>query len=77
MQDPKAAPEATRAGVRAGGNGQPGVPVRPVDRSHLLRRSTRFPFELPYNNGLVRIRRERRVFESFSGIRALARGDER
>ena len=77
MQDPKAAPEATRAAVRTGANGRPGVPVRPLDRSHLLRRTTRFPFELPYQNEVVRIRRERRVFESFSGIRALARGDGR
>ncbi|NIP79263.1 MAG: hypothetical protein GWM90_08650 [Gemmatimonadetes bacterium] len=44
-----------------------------MDRSHLLKRSNPFPFPLPHDNGLVRIRRERRVCESFSGIRTLAR----
>ena len=73
MQDPKAAPEATAAGPRAGANGLPRVPVQPVNRSHLLRRPTRFPFALPYQNGVVRIRRERRVCESFVGIPSLAR----
>ena len=47
--------------------------MRPVDRSHMLRRSSEFPFPMPQRNGLVRIRRERRVCESFSGIRGLAR----
>jgi hypothetical protein len=73
MQDPKAASEATAAGPRAGPSGRSGVPVQPVNRSHLLRRPTRFPFTLPYQNGVVRIRRERRVFESFVGIPSLAR----
>lgn len=77
MQDPKAAPKATGADVRAGTNGRPAIPLQPVDRSHLLRRPSRFPFDLPYQNALVRIRRERRVCESFRGIRALARGGKR
>ncbi len=77
MQDPKAAPKATGVNLRAGTNGRPGIPLQPVDRSHLLRRASRFPFSLPYQNGVVRIRRERRVCESFSGIRSLARGEER
>lgn len=53
--------------------GRGGIPMDPVNRGHLLRRSKEFPFPLPMSNGLVRIRRERRVCESFSGIRALAR----
>ncbi|MFO7893745.1 MAG: hypothetical protein R6U63_08425 [Longimicrobiales bacterium] len=47
--------------------------MRPVDRSHLLRRQTPFPFVLPREAGVVRIRRQRRVFGSFSGIRSLSR----
>lgn len=77
MQDPQAAPEATGAGVRAGSNGRPGEPLRPVDRSHLLRRRAPFPFVLPGEAGVVRIRRERRVSGSFSGIRSLARRGDR
>ena len=73
MQDRQAAPEATGVGARAGSNGRSGIPHRPVDRSHLLRRPTRFPFPLSDGNGVVRIRRERRVFGSFSGIPSLSR----
>lgn len=64
-----------RAGAppEAGQNGRGGVPMHPVDRSHLLRQSSAFPFPMPMSNGLVRIRRERRVCESFSAIRPLAR----
>lgn len=72
MQDPQSAP-GSRVGKRAGGNGRSGIPLEPVDRSHLLKRSNSFPFPLPHDNGLVRIRRERRVCESFCGIRSLAR----
>ncbi|MGK7311215.1 MAG: hypothetical protein ACN0LA_03165 [Candidatus Longimicrobiales bacterium M2_2A_002] len=75
MQDPQSAP-GSRVGKRAGGNGRSGIPLEPVDRSHLLKRSNPFPFPLPHSNGLVRIRRERRVCESFSGIRSLARRGE-
>lgn len=71
MQDEQAAPD-TRAG-RGSGNGGPGIPVRPVDRSHLLRKTNRFPFPVARENDLVRIRRQRRVCESFSGIRSLSR----
>ncbi len=76
MQDAKAAPEATAVGSRAGASGGP-VPVQPVNRSHLLRQPTRFPFTLPYQNGVVRIRRERRVFESFVAIPSLTRDAQR
>lgn len=72
MQEPRTG-RAAGGSSDAGTNGRGGVPVHPVDRSHLLRRSSEFPFPMPMNNGIVRIRRERRVFGSFSGIRALAR----
>jgi hypothetical protein len=57
-------------------NGRLGVPHHPLDRSHLLRRSRRFPFPVAGQNGLVRIRRERRVFGSFMGIPSLSRGQD-
>lgn len=56
-------------------DGRGGIPLQPLDRSHLLRRASQFPFPMPLNNGRVRIRRERRVCESFSGIRSLARNE--
>ena len=62
-------------GVSAGDGSRSEIPLRPVDRSHLLRRCTSFPFPVPLQNGLVRIRRERRVFGSFRGIPSLARDD--
>lgn len=72
MQERRRAPRSgASAAARDGGRG--GLPFHPVDRSHLLRRSTEFPFAMPDRNGLVRIRRERRVCESFSGIRELSR----
>lgn len=72
MHAPQSAPvNGAAAASKASGRG--GIPVQPLDRSHLLRRPKEFPFQLPYENGVVRIRRERRVFESFSAIRALAR----
>ena len=71
MQGRQADP-VSRLDTRAG-NGHPPIPVEPVDRSHLLRKSTEFPFPLPYSNGVLRIRRERRVFESFTGIKSLSR----
>lgn len=72
MQEPR---RGRRAGAspEVGTDGRGGLPVHPVDRSHLLRRSSAFPFPMPMSNGLVRIRRERRVCESFSAIRPLAR----
>ena len=74
MQEPNSAPRyGAGAAAAARDNGRGGLPFDPVDRSHLLRRSTEFPFPMPDRNGLVRIRRERRVCESFSGIRGLAR----
>lgn len=76
MQEPQSTP-GTRIGRRSGVMGRAGIPLDPVDRSHLLKRSSEFPFPLPHSNGLVRIRRERRVCESFSGIRALARRAKR
>lgn len=72
MQEPDTGQE-TGASAAASGNGRGAVPLQLVDRSHLLRRSTDYPFPMPHRNGLVRIRRERRVFESFSKIRGLAR----
>lgn len=64
------------SGVSSGGRNAPdGTPVYPTDRSHLLRRSRPFPFQVPQENGRVRIRRERRVFASFRGIPSLARGN--
>lgn len=72
MQEPQPIPGT---GASAGADGDPEIPVRPVDRSHLLRRPKPFPFPVPLQNGTVRIRRERRVFGSFRGIRPLARGD--
>ncbi len=72
MQEPDAGQE-TGASAAASGNGRGEVPLQLVDRSYLLRRSQDYPFPMPHKNGLVRIRRERRVFESFSKIRGLAR----
>ena len=74
MQDPQGGP-GTRVAVRGGANGRPGIPLRPVNRSHLLRRESKFPFPMPQTNGngVVRIRRARRVCESFSGIPSLSR----
>lgn len=46
---------------------------RPDDRSHMLRRSIRSPLAAADDQGAIRIRRERRVNGSFSGIPALAR----
>lgn len=76
MQEPQSTP-LPRVGSRAGPRGRSGIPLDPVDRSHLLKRSNTFPFSLPHSNGVVRIRRERRVCESFSGIRSLARRGKR
>lgn len=74
MEDSQAAPDPALAGAsRAGGEGRGGEPVRPRDRSALLRRTSRFPFDLsPASNG-IRIRRTRRVSDSFSGISSLSR----
>ncbi len=72
MQERNSAPRFG-ASAAASDSGRGGLPFDPVDRSHLLRRPTEFPFPMPNRNGVVRIRRERRVFESFSGIRNLAR----
>ena len=73
MQD-RQAPSTGSPGPSNGRNGRSGVPLRPVDRSHLLRRASEFPFPLPLSsNGTVRIRRERRVCDGFSGMRPLAR----
>jgi hypothetical protein len=74
MEDSQPAPDPALAGVSgAGGNGRRGEPVQPMNRSALLRRTSRFPFEMnPGTNG-IRIRRERRVSDSFSGIASLAR----
>lgn len=72
MQEPDTGPRAG-ASAAASGNGRGEMPLQLVDRSHLLRRSADYPFPIPRRNGLVRIRRERRVFESFSKIKGLAR----
>ncbi len=74
MRKPLSAPRNGASDARAGGRG--GLPFQPLDRSHLLRRPSEYPFQRPYENGVVRIRRERRVFESFSAIRTLARRDQ-
>lgn len=74
MQDRQAV-HATGVGSPAGSHGRGGIPLQPVDRSHLLRRPTEFPFPMPYSNGKLRIRRERRVGGAFTGIRSLARTD--
>lgn len=71
MADPQSARET--AGRSTAGNGRQGIPHRPVDRSQLLRRSSRYPFPVPQRNGLVRLRRARRVFGSFRGIPSLSR----
>ena len=73
MQD-RQAPSTVDASPSNGRNRRSGIPLRPVDRSHLLRRGSEFPFPLPHSsNGMVRIRRERRVCDAFSGMRPLAR----
>lgn len=52
---------------------------RPADRSYLLRRSPRLSFPHGYvpEGWRIRLRRERRVNASFSGIRSLARDGDR
>lgn len=73
MKETQSVPGTDRAAGLAA-NGRDGIPHRPVDRSHLLRRPmTRSPFPANHENGRVRIRRERRVFETFSAIHSLAR----
>lgn len=64
-------------GVSARGNGKAfGLPTDPLDRGHLLRRSSRFPFpRILVNSDPIRLRRERRVSASFSGIPPLSRND--
>ncbi|NIR78942.1 MAG: hypothetical protein GWO00_11370 [Gemmatimonadetes bacterium] len=60
--------------LRSGGNGRPRKTLRLRNRSSMLRRSCRFPFEMgPTLPNGIRIRRERRVSDSFSGIPSLAR----
>ena len=74
MQESRSRPRSGR-GAANGGGSVVGVPVDPVDRSDLLRRVTAFPFPLSENHHQegIRLRRERRVCDSFSGIRRLAR----
>ena len=69
-------PDRPTVASSANGAGRRSVlgPLRESDRSHLLRRSSRFPFpQLLEEAELVRIRRERRVSASFSGIPPLSR----
>ena len=70
MQDASSTRTGSPEPLRAGSSDRPDA----VDRSHLLRRSTKFPFRVPMeNHRLVRIRRQRRVFAPFRGIPPLAR----
>ena len=60
--------------VGVGGNGHSNGATHPLDRSYLLRRVTRFPFpQLQAEDDAIRIRRDRRVNASFSGIPPLTR----
>lgn len=68
MKDSSSTMTGSSGPLRALGNGRVDV----VDRSYLLRRATKFPFPIE-ENGLLRMRRERRVFSSFKGIPALSR----
>jgi hypothetical protein len=73
---PRPRPRAVRGATNGGPRNES---VDPVDRSELLRRpSQRFPF-LVGEDALdgIRLRRERRVFGSFSGIPRLARRSDR
>lgn len=73
---PRSGPRPVRGGTN-GARPRP-EPLDLVDRSALLRRNQRFPFVL--EDGVlegIRLRRERRVFGSFSGIPRLARRSDR
>lgn len=62
--------------VSASGNGRAAGPTDPLDRGHLLRRGTRFPFPRILTDAeMIRLRRTRRVSASFSAIPPLSRGD--
>jgi hypothetical protein len=67
-------PEATRRRLPVRGTrGVPDVQADgPIDRSRMLRRPQRTTFHLNGSDGL-RLRRQRRVCASFSGIPDLAR----
>lgn len=67
-------PEATRRRLPVPGIGVgPGALAEgPTDRSRMLRRPQRTTFDLNGSDGL-RLRRQRRVCASFSGIPELAR----
>lgn len=72
MQEPQSVPGPGAA--RDAPDGRSGIPHRPVDRSRILRRSSRYPFSVPIRDGsVVRIRRDRRVGGPFSAIPPLAR----
>jgi hypothetical protein len=72
MKDSPSKVTGSSGPLRPLGNGNGRVDV--VDRSYLLRRATKFPFPLPVeHNGVLRVRRERRVFSSFAGIPSLSR----
>lgn len=79
MQEPRSRFRSTpAAGSTNGGAPVPREPVDPLDRSDLLRRSSCYPFVLGEDDqDGIRLRRERRVFGSFSGIRRLARRQDR
>lgn len=60
----------------AHGAARNGGAASPLDRSHLLRKASKYPFPMPATDQeLVRLRRSRRVSASFSGIPPLARTD--
>lgn len=87
MEDSQSASDPALVGAqRPGGNGRAASiprslngnagaasPLRSPNRSELLRRGCRFPFNLRAPRNGIRIRRERRVSDSFSGIPSLAR----
>ena len=78
MQESLSAPARSSApsGRDGSGNGRPSAELRPVDRSHLLRRHTRYPFQVEDEEvEAIRLRRERRVSAPFSAIPPLARRD--
>ena len=78
MQEPFSRARSRNGRAGTNGVGARSEPVDPVDRSELLRRAHRFPFDLG-DDGLdgIRLRRSRRVFGSFSGIARLARKVDR
>lgn len=77
MRDSQVDRHGVAGGIgNASGNGRTFGPTAPLDRGHLLRRGNRFPFpRILVHSETVRLRRERRVSGSFSGVAPLSRSN--